>query len=527
MSTSTLPQHRNAANFRWPKRTLWDDIAGHAGCAGDTVAVVDAEGSYTYRQLTQLTERLAIHFRDRGVSSGDVVAIQLPPTKVFVPSFLAVERLGAIVSPVLPSIRGLALEKILDLAAPSLIITNDQPSGAGRATEQSAAHVMKREARASGEPLDDLINSEPSPSPTLPEPPKPEVLSELAFTSGTSALPKGVFHLHATATAGIMSTIRRQHITSQDVVHVALPVGHNFGFFYGVRLALHAGAKLVLQQRWDADEMLSLTKAHGITVSAGPPTYLSDLLDLAGSWHSRLKTLRLFTCAGAKLDPDLALQAVKAMPDQISKAFGMTELGHTCSTTKQSSIDKIIRTEGSPHPEIEMKIVGPDALSLPRGNEGIVAFRGPFLMTGYQDKRHNKDAIDEDGFFSTGDLGYEDNDGYLVITGRAKNVVIRGGENIPAEAIESVLSGHPSVTEAVMIGAPDRRLGERPVVCVRGTSEAALSVTDVGEYLKKAGLPVIHWPEAVIMVDTIPRSDTGKIERAKLRQFVVDQHIFD
>ncbi len=511
MTGGPLPQHRLRPGFRWPENTLWDDVVGHAHRGRDATAVTDGETTYTYGELVRAAEAAAGRYRDLGVGVGDVVMVRMPTSAAFLPAFLAVERLSAVVSPVLPGITGSAFERIVGLSAPSLIVTNDP-------VESDGIDITVVDPVSVLDP--------PNGAPTLPDPPRPSAVSELAYTSGTTGTPKGVVHTHATCTAGILSTIRRQHISAEDVVHVSLPVAHNFGYFYGVRLGLHAGAKLVMQRRWNAPEMLSLVATHGVTVSLGPPTYLSDLLDVAGSWGGRLDTLRLFTCAGAKLDRGLATDAVAALPGRISKAFGMTELGHVCSTTAGSGVDKILATEGAPHPEIEMRVQGSTGDPLPRGEEGVVAFRGPFVMAGYRDGT-GINAIDESGFFSTGDLGYADANGYLVITGRVKNIVIRGGENIPAEPVEAALGVHKDVLEAVVVAAPDRRLGERPVVCVVPRPGATVTVADLGPVLEEAGLPRIHWPEAVVMLDEIPRSETGKVKRAELRRVIAERRIFE
>ena len=525
MNVAALPQHRLQPGFLWPERTLWDDVRRHAAASGDGPAIIGEDGTYTYRELVRATERLARHYRELGVRPGDVVVVQMPPVARFVPAFLAVERLEAVVCPVLPGIQGPAFGKIAGLAVPTLVITaNSSEDLEGIVAGVPVISTAGDESGAVD--MEELLVTDPASALPLPDPPASGVLSELAFTSGTTGLPKGVLHTHATATAGILSTLRRQEVTSGDVVHVALPVGHNFGFFYGVRLALHAGSKLVLQRRWSPGEMLDLCAVHRFTVSSGPPVFLSDLMATAKGWGGRLETLRLFTCAGAKLDADLAAEAVTALPGRISKAFGMTELGHVCSTTAAGPSAKIVTTEGAPHPEIEMRVMDGNGRTLEHGREGELAFRGPFLMVGYQQRRF-ADAFDDEGFFRTGDLGYADDDGYLVITGRVKNLVIRGGENIPSEAVEQALSSHAMVREVVVVGVPDRRLGERPVACVNGTPGAALTVAGVGAFLERAGIPSIHWPEAIVMMDSIPRTETGKIRRAALRRLATDEARFD
>ena len=519
---ASLRQHRFPAGFRWPERTLWDDVARHAVERPDASAVSDGCGRYTYRWLVDATLRLSGQYREMGVGQGDVVIVQMHGVRRFVPAFLAAERLGAVVSPVLPAIHGKAFGEMVGLGRPALVVTaNDRDALDG----MGGIPVVSASQSGPGPRLDELLE-EPGPEGGLPDPPRPHDLAELAFTSGTTDRPKGVLHTHATATAGILSTLSRQEIDASDVVHVALPVGHNFGYFYGVRLGLHAGAHVVLQQRWNPDLMLEVSARYGVTVSSGPPAFLVDLLACRSTWRGRLDSLRVFTCAGAKLTSDVAKEAVNNLPGRMSKAFGMTEVGHVCSTGADSPTDKLLTTEGHPHPEIEMRVLGPDREWLGREREGEIAFRGPFLMVGYHGAR-SAEAVDEEGFFRTGDIGYADRDGYLVITGRVKNMVIRGGENIPAERVERVLARHDLLDDAVVVGVPDRRLGERPVACVQARPGFVPRAVDLARFLQQAGIPPIHCPEAVVVVEAIPRGATGKVRRAELRRLATDLAAFE
>jgi len=516
------PQHRSQPGFRWPVRTLWDDVAGRAARRPQALAVSDELGSYTYAELAAATLTLASRYRSMGVGRGDVVIVQMYGDRRFVPVFLAAERLGAVVTPLLPVFKGPAFSAIAKLATPSLVVTANDPDSLDGIGETPVVTVSP----SGGVPaIDDLLDHRNS-GETLPDPPGVHELAELAFTSGTTGLPKGVLHTHATATAGILSTLSRQGMGPNDVVHVALPVGHNFGYFYGVRLGLHAGAHVVLQQRWNPDLMLDLCERHTVTVSSGPPAFLVDLLACRSQWRGRLDSLRLFTCAGAKLDVEVAEAVVRSVPGRMSKAFGMTEVGHVCSTSADAPSGKLLSTEGEPHPEIEMRVMGTGGSRLGRGEEGEIAFRGPFVMVGYHDGRFAK-AIDPAGFFRTGDLGYADPDGYLVVTGRVKNMVIRGGENIPAETVEQALLGHELIEDAVVVGVPDRRLGERPVACVQAGSGFAPQPADLAGHLRLSGIPATHWPEAVVTVDAIPRGDTGKVRRVDLRRLASDLAVFD
>ena len=519
---------RNQGDNNLPLRTLWRDVVDHAATMPDKPAVIDENGSVTFSELVEHVIRLSEGLRDREVSRGDVVGVQLPPIREFAYSCLAAERLGAAVCPMLPSVDGAAAYELVGLARPRLIVTIEQH---GRA--RPAGSLASFEGASTPELV--VVGEPPPGAGSMAEvlaAPRPGVaakgvavdmgdIAEVAFTSGTSGRPKSVVHSYATATAGILSTLRRQQFTSADVIHVALPVGHNFGYFYGVRLALHVGATLVLQRRWDPHEMLDLAARHSVTASSGPPTFLADLVSERRHWNRKLDSLRIFTCGGAKLRPDLAEEVVATMPGRLSKAFGMTELGHPCSTGPESPHAKLVTTEGEPHPEIELKILDREGGSLETGKTGAIAFRGPFLFLGYRREDGSLDRpFEPDGFFATGDLGYRDEDGYMVVTGRSKNVVIRGGENIPAELVEAVVADHPAVVEAAVVGAPDFRLGERAVACVTVRPGSHVSLEQLTEHMAISGVSRVHWPESLIVLGSIPVSDTGKILRAELKRIV-------
>ncbi len=527
-------QHRHQSGFQWPTRNLWQDVTDRASRTPDKTAVIDESGSVTLAELVEAVMRLSEGYRERGVGHGDVVAVQLPPIREFVSAFLAAERLGAVVCPMLPSIDGMGAHELLRLSRARLVVTIDRHGrSAPAASLASYEGAVKPELLVVGEPPPGTVSIEEA-----MVTPRSEIgatdaysgmddVAELAFTSGTTGRPKGAEHSHGTATAGILSTLYRQKISSRDVVHVALPVGHNFGYFYGVRLALHAGATLVLQRAWDADEMLDITARLGVTISSGPPTLLADLLSIRKHWGGMLDGLRLFTCGGAKLRTELAEEVIATMPGRLSKAFGMTEVGHTCSTGPDSDPSKLVGTEGAPHPEIEMRILDPEGRELGVSEIGSIAFRGPFLFLGYRRRDGSLERpFDTGGFFATGDLGYRDEDGYLVVTGRTKNVVIRGGENIPTELVETVVERHPAVVQAVVVGVPDVRLGERAVVCVQVIRGAELALEQIVEHMSVSGVPRVHWPEALVVLSSIPQSDTGKIKRAELKRMVADMGPF-
>lgn len=534
----TLPPELSA-RYRsrgwWRDKLLWHYVERWAREYPEKHAVIDETGSYSYRELADLSTTLLGGLAGIGVNAGDVVAIQTPPIKEFVPTFLAAERRGSVVVPIVPGVTGTDLEQIVQQAKPSVFVAVGQHRRnrpAQSAIECLRAVGSESPVVAIGDELpgaalsfEEVVLSgrgyRPGPSPSA------DVIAELAFTSGTTGEPKGVLHTHNSSLAGIGSTLLRQQLGPSDVVHVALPVGHNFGYFYGVRLALMAGATLILQRSWNPLQMLDLCGEYGVTVSAGTPTHVSDLLDVQTKWHRRLDTLRLFTCAGARMPEDLACRAIDLMPGRLSRAFGMTEVGHISATSPDTPAGKVLTTEGRPQPEVEVCILGDGDSTLSTGN-GEIAVRGPFLFAGYYHRAMaTASVMTQDGFFRTGDLGFIDDDGYLVITGRAKELLVRGGENISLNQMEEALAKHQDIADVAVVALPDRRLGERPVACIRGVYEHRPSLEDLQMHLQALGLSKLYWPEARVFVEEIPRKETGKVNRQALRDLLNAEGLFE
>ena len=516
-------------NGFWGRPALWWRVRERASQAPDRRCVADDTGAWTWRELWDRARQSAHALRAAGLTRGDIVLVQLPNWREYVELLVATEALGLIFAFCPASwgeretVRALALLRPrawfvgkaktapdADWVAPYLEAAQHHPSvvvnlRAGVAPGSSdfetwrlggAAEVVDFDAVGGGG-LDPL---------------------EIAVTSGTTGDPKGVLHVHDSALATVQSTIDRQGVTSADVIHVAVPVGHTFGYFFGVRFALQAGAMLVLQERWAPARAVELIEQHRATVSLGPAAFIVDLLGMSDTDLERLGSLRVFTQSGDPLPRPVAERAVARLPFRISRALGMTEFGHVASTDASSPPERVLDSAGSPQAGITIDIRDQNGASVPAGVTGRVFVAGPFLFAGYMHMDHlDREVLDERGFLCTGDLGWLGDDNYLHITGREKNIIRRGAVTIPTAAVEDAIASHPAIKHAVVIALQDDRLGEVPVACVQMVEGGTpFDLAALQKHLEAAGVTRTFWPEQVRIVAQWPVGPTAKIDRAQL-----------
>lgn len=532
-----FPQEWSAECHRrgfWRDEILFDHVLAHSVRHPAKIAVVDGGGSYSYDELAAQALAVAGGLVALGVAPGDVVLLALPPIRQFVPALLAAERIGAVVANVMPTLGSRDLAGIVHLAQPQVVVTvaafrRHRPAETlmrvlarqgGRCTMIVAGDGVPRAQAPAGVVVtgyDAVVGTGKPAARHLPGPPVADAVANLAFTTGSSGEPKGVLHTHNTSMLAVRSTAERQELGEDDVFHAALPVGHTFGHFYGIRLGLLAGGRIVMQANWNASEMLRLAREHRITHSAGTPTYLADLMTCRGGSADGLASLRVFTCAGAKLDPLLAHQAAERLPGRLSLAYGMSEAGHVASTGPGDDVFTAIGSCGRPQPETSITI---DPLhGSVRSGDGEIVIAGPSVTPGYlQGREFSSRFLTASGRYRTGDLGHFDPNGYLVLTGRINELVIRGGEKIPVGEIEGLLRTCPGVGDVVIVGVPHARLGECCVAVVEPAAGAEVTLSGLVSYLEAQGVTRAFWPEKLLTVNRLPRNDVGKWVRAEVSQ---------
>lgn len=522
---------RYTAAGHWADRVLHDHASRWRMGTPDRVAVVDRRRALTYARLLAAADRVAWGLLGLGLGRGDVVSAQLPNWSEFVVLLLAAERVGAALNPISTILREREVEQILHLARPRVFVVPSRFRGvdhlemalALRSAAPTLEHVVAIGTPAPTEAIAwaDLETTDlPPEAPRTLELLRPAAddVTEIAFTSGTTGSPKGVMHTHNTALCTVGSTMRRQRVGPRDVVLVSLPVGHQAGYLWGPRLALQSGARLVMQDAWDPGEAAALVERHAVTFTMGATTHLVDLLDRDAG--AGLRSLRVYMCGGANIPPATAERAVRRLPGRFCPVFGMTEHGHSTGTDETTPREKVVTTAGSFQPEMEGRVVDAEGRALPPGSEGRLELRGPFNFVGYvQGREFTAPYFSADDHFDTGDLAVIDAEGYVRITGRAKDLVIRGGEKVPVKEIEDLLADHPAVREVAVIGIPDHRLGERAVACVRVTDRATLTLDEMRRFLAERRVTRQFWPEELVLYEgDLPRTASGKVQKFRLRE---------
>lgn len=513
----------------WGRAPLWERVHDVARATPDKLAIREYQEDTTYAQLWDSASRYQQAMARSGVGRGDIVLVQLPNWSEFVFTAVAAELNATVFSfcPIQWDKRETL--RALRLIRPSIWFTSIAPRQGDDRSQMirdilaelgadAPQVVLMRSVAVEGAVSEkDWVNGIQQQPSVSSEGGRGQDPLEIAVTSGSTGDPKGVLHVHDSAIATVDSTIERQGIGPQDIVHLALPVGHTFGYFYGMRCALQARAALLLQHGWEVDEALELISANRATVSLGPSAFIIDMIGLRPDQIQKLSSLWLFTLSGDSLPGPIVRKAIESMPFRISRALGMTEFGHALSTDAEMSSDDVADTLGTPQPGMTFRIVDDQGNSLAPGTEGQIGVSGPFLFAGYMsDRALNQDVLDRDGFFPTGDLGTLDGRGFLRITGRLKNVIRRGAETIPVSLLEDLIATHPDVLHAMVVGVPDERLGELPVACVQLKAGKSLALADIEALFQTQHITKKYWPAALRLIENWPIGATGKIDRKTL-----------
>lgn len=479
----------------------------------------------SFAELATHVARVAGSLRALGVGHADVVAVQLPNWWEFVVVALACGRIGAVVNPLMPIFRERELGFMLAFCEARVLVVPKMFRGfdhaamaAGLRTQlPSLRHVVV--VGGEGEDSFERLLLQGAGGSLAADPAcglRPDELAVLMFTSGTTGEPKGVMHCCNTLLACIDSLTGRFHLSGDDVLLCCTPLGHMTGFAAVMLQALRLKGTLVLQDVWQPARGVSIMAAEGVTHTAVSTPFLTDICDAVAGGGPRPR-LRTFLCGGAPIPPVLIERAACELGVNVSSLWGMTESLSSTLTEPERAAEKSSLTDGRPIDGVEIRIVDEQRQRLAVGQTGRLEVRGAQMFLGYY-KRPDIRAFDTGGWFDSGDLAYMDNEGYIRINGRTKDVLIRGGENVPVVEIEGLLYQHPAVAAAAIVGYPDARLGERSCAFVVLRAGAGLDLAAVQTWMAGNKVAKQYWPERVEVVAELPRTASGKIQKFLLRQ---------
>ncbi|MDC5698518.1 AMP-binding protein [Intrasporangium calvum] len=516
----------------WVGRTITDYLDDWAERTPDKVAFIDSRRQVTYRELRAEVDRCALGLLETGVKPGDVVSFQLPNWIDWVVLHYACTRIGAISNPLIPIYRAREISFMVALAESKLVVVPRDFRGFDyvamidelRPQWPSLERVLVVGGPSSPDSWEEFMatpwEERRDPASLAALRPDPNDVTLLIFTSGTTGEPKGVMHTHNTVVAANNPLPERLGITPDSVIHMASTLAHLTGFLYGARLPVQNGATGVLQDVWDPKAFIDLVERHGVTYTSAATPFLHDVLSVEGIAEHNIDTLVRFCCMGAPIPRALVRLAKDLLPHlHVLGGWGQTENALVTLSRPDDPEDKIVETDGYPWPGMEIRTVELDSdTRVPAGTEGRLQVRGPFLFVGYAKRLEMTRAnFEEGGWFDTGDLAMIDEDGYVKLSGRTKDVIIRGGENIPVVYVENALYEDPRIEGVAVVGMPDERLQERAVACVTLKPGATLSFQDMQDFLRERGVARQYWPERLDVLDELPRTPSGKILKYALR----------
>ena len=512
-----VDEDRAAGAYRrgwWVRDTLADSLRDAAQRTPERTVLVDGDVRLDCRTLHERASTLA-HTLVARMPPGSVVSFMLPNWHEAAVIYLAATLAGMVVNPVLPSLRDHELQFILSDAnsraifIPSDFAKHDYVAMLDRVIMAMASPpevVVLRGDAGRHTPYASLFTSlftevAATGLPVL----NPDAVRMILYTSGTTDRPKGVLHSHNSIHALICQIGDHWLVDGGDVFLVPSPIAHIGGSIYAFECPLLLGTTAVLVERWDPDAAVGLMTTERCTHMAGATPFLVGLLAAAELAKTRLPDLKVFICGGASVSPSLIRRAaVYFERTAISRVYGSTEVPVT-TVGALGDLEHSAVTDGRAG-IAEIKLV-----------DNEIRARGPQMLIGYLHPDDETGSFDDEGFFCTGDLGRWVDDEFLVVTGRAKDIIIRNGENISPKEIEDILVGHPGIAEIAVVGVPDERTGECACAVIVASDQPAPGLADLRELLMRQGVAKFKMPERVEIWDALPKNDAGKVLKHQIR----------
>lgn len=510
----------------WVRETLADALRKAAATTPDRIALIDDARAIDCATLLAESLRMA-HALLQRASPGDVISFMLPNWTEAAVIYLGATMAGMVVHPILPSLRERELRHMLSQSQSRVIFLPGQFRGHDyegmlatvcASLRQAPDIIIVRGHSGHHRSYADLLiegRKQDLPLPSL----EADAVRMLLYTSGTSGSPKAVMHSHNSLHALVRQLGEYWMIEPGDSFLIPSPISHIGGSIYAFECPLLLGTTAILMDRWDADEAVALMRKHGCTHMAGATPFLEQLLAAAERANTGLPRLKLFICGGAAVPPALIRRAAEQFEKAVvTRVYGSTEVPvTTIGVPDPDDRDHAAHTDGKTG-IATVRLTPHDAA--PPG-KGEIRARGPQMLVGYLDPSDEDGLFDAQGFYRTGDLGHWVDDCYLTVTGRAKDIIIRKGENISAGEVEDLLRDHPDVLDVAVVGLPDAAQGEKACAVIVPRGGRRPDLASISEYVSERGLAAFKRPEQVVHWRELPRNAAGKILKTEIRAALI------
>jgi cyclohexanecarboxylate-CoA ligase len=512
----------------WKNQTLCDYFQDLLKRNPEKIAIVEGEHRLSFRDIEFLSNNLARSLRTLGIGRGDVVSFQLPNWYQAAVLNVALTKLGTVVNPIIPIYRTREVRFILSQSHSAAIFIPDVFRGFDyvemiRELRPDLPHLRHVIVLGKNVPegmiaMDRLLEGDGSS--VQIEAVDPNDVKLVIYTSGTTAEPKGVQHTHNTLVRTALHDTRFTGLDENTVTFMPSPVTHITGYCQALEFPFIVGLRAVLMDKWDPEEGLKIIEKEECNYTVGATPFLQHIIQSPGFGQRSIRSPFTFLCGGAYIPPELIREACQKTGWKTYRVYGSTET--PTISLGMGPVDKAAETDGMVV-DYEIRILDSENRPRPFGEEGEIVVRGSKLFVGYTAPELNREAFDEGGWFHTGDLGRLSPDGYLQITGRKKDIIIRGGENISAAEIEDVLHLHPSIETAAAVAMPDQKLGEKVCAYVRLKKGMSMTFEEMIEFVSGHQLAKQKWPERLELIDEFPMTASGKIKKHVLRRNVAEK----
>lgn len=523
LNSEIIEKYVNAGH--WRNRNLDEFFKDTIKKNPNKVAIIDRDHRLSFSEIERLSNNLASSLRDLGISKGEVVSFELPSWYHSVIVNLALTKIGAVVNPIIPIYKEREVTFILKQAESVAMIIPDNFRGYDyvemlekiRPNLPDLRHIIVLGTNVGDGmiSLEELMERNISSAPI--ETIDPNSVKLLLYTSGTTSDPKGVQHTHNTLICELLNFISFYKLNEEDVLFLPSPVTHITGYLYALELPFILGCKVVLMDKWNPDRALELIKQERCTFATGATPFLQGIINSPMIKNCDLNSLT-FVCGGASITPELIRKSLDELGLRAMRAYGLSEAPSvSLGIRSDGDLEKAMNTDGLVFGN-EVMIVDFDNNPLPFGEQGEIVLKGPEVFVGYRDPSLNEESFDQNGWFHTEDLGRLTPDGYLEITGRKKDIIIRGGENLSAKEIEDFLYKHPSIEVAAVVAMPDTKMGEKACAYIKLRKGTHLTFKAMTDFLLQHNLAKQKLPERLETIDEFPMTASGKIRKNELRK---------